>query len=81
MRHHRITVIAYNSLEMVRMKQNILHIYLIVFAATTVVGTFLLIPWVLTVFSNTSYRFLMLFLMIILVSNLLAKIAYYYIEL
>ena len=62
------------------MKKYLAQVGLVLFSFAVIVGTVYITPLVLTTFPNASYRFVLFFLLLILVSNVLAKIAYKYFE-
>lgn len=62
------------------MKKYAAQIGLILLAFFVMAVTVYLVPVIMRVFPNVSYRFVLIFLLIILVSNILAKIAYKYFE-
>lgn len=62
------------------MKKYVTQVSLILLALTVVAATIYLAPRVTTIFPNASYRFVLFFLLLILMSNILAKIVYKYFE-
>lgn len=62
------------------MKKFAAQVGLILLSFAVISGAVYVLPMVLQVFYNTSYRFVIFFLLLILLSNILAKIAYKYFE-
>lgn len=62
------------------MKKYLAQVGLVLLSFVVIVGAVYLTPLVFTTFPNASYRFVLFFLLLILVSNVLAKIAYKYFE-
>lgn len=62
------------------MKKYAIQIGLVLLAFAVLAGAAYLGPLIMRVFPNASYRFVLFFLLIILISNILAKIAYKYFE-
>lgn len=63
------------------MKKHAIQFGLILLFLVVAAGTVYLAPLILKMFPNGSYRFVFFFLIVILSSNILAKIAYKYFEL
>ena len=62
------------------MKKYIAQVGLILLALGIVAGVVYLIPVIMEMFSNASYKFVLIFILLILFSNILAKIIYKYFE-
>lgn len=62
------------------MKKYLAQVGLVLLSLAVIAGAAYITPLVLTTFPNASYRFVLFFLLLILVSNVLAKIVYKYFE-
>lgn len=62
------------------MKKYLAQIGLIFLALAVVAATLYVGPLIMKAFTNVSYKFVLIFLLLIVVSNILAKIAHKYFE-
>jgi membrane protein implicated in regulation of membrane protease activity len=62
------------------MKKYIAQLGLILLAFAMVAGALYLVPFIMGAFSSVSYKFVLVFIFLIIFSNLLAKIVYKYFE-